>query len=137
MFKVLGVALVVFAIAIAVVPMFTDCQSQGKAITLANGKTVPMKCHWSGVGEQVAAVPLIAVGAMMPFMRRRETLTGLSVMGVVLGAFVISLPVNLIGTCTSGMLCETVMKPTLVTLGGLVVAGGVLGLVLSRRQKDF
>lgn len=136
MFKVLGVALLVFALAVAVIPNFTDCQSQGKAITLANGKTIPMKCHWTGKGELVAAVPLVVIGCLMSFSRRKETLTGLSFLGVMLGAFIIALPTNIIGVCSSGMLCETVMKPSLVALGGLVVAGSALGIVLSRRQKE-
>ena len=42
---VFGVALVVLALATAIFPQFTDCESQGKMITLANGKTVSMKCH--------------------------------------------------------------------------------------------
>jgi len=137
MYRVFGVTLVVLAIALAVVPMFTDCQSQGGQITLANGKQIPMKCHWAGIAEIGVAVPLALVGGMMTMNRRKNNLRNLSVLGIALGALAIAFPTSLIGVCqTPTMICVTTMKPTLITLGA--VAGGIslLGLVLSRRLSD-
>ena len=134
--KFLGIALVVVAVALAVVPAFTDCQSQGKAIVLANGKTVPMKCHWTGVGEIAVGVPLIGIGAMMIPSRRKTNLMNLGIMGIILGIMAVLLPNQLIGVCSTSMLCNTVMQPALTTLGGLVIAGSLGGLVLSLRRKD-
>lgn len=137
MFKVFGITLIVLAVALATVPTFTDCQSQGKAIELPNGKTVAMKCHWSGVAEIGVAAPLVVVGAMMTFSRRKNTLGSLSVLGVVLGAMAISFPAGLIGVCSNPMMtCVSAMKPALLSLGGVTAAVGVVGLVLSRRKKD-
>ena len=68
--KVIAVIMVVLALVIGIVPQFTDCQSQGKAIALANGKEVPMKCHWTGQGEVALAVPLVALGAVTALSRR-------------------------------------------------------------------
>ena len=65
MHKIFGIALIVIALAMAVVPNFTDCQSQGLEIALPNGKTVPMKCHWTGQAEMALGAPILAVGAMM------------------------------------------------------------------------
>jgi hypothetical protein len=48
----LGIALVVIALGIAIIPQFTTCESQGKIITLANGNTIPMKCTWTARAEQ-------------------------------------------------------------------------------------
>ncbi|MEL7563168.1 DUF4418 family protein [Dehalogenimonas sp. 4OHTPN] len=136
MFKVLGVVLVVLAIFAAVFPMFTDCQSQGKAITLANGKTIPMKCHWSGVAEIAAAAPLAVVGVMMTFNRRKTTLMQLGGLGVVLGAVIIALPTFLIGVCqTPTMTCVTLERPGLITAGALVIASGLVGMVLAARSN--
>jgi hypothetical protein len=133
--KVLGIGLVVLALFAAILPMFTDCQSQGKAIELANGKTVPMKCHWTGIGELALAVPLIGLGAIMTVGRRKETLRSLSIVGVLLGIMVILLPARLIGVCSNpDMLCKSVMQPALIFAGVLMVAAGVLGLLMSRRE---
>jgi len=136
MFKVLGVALFVLAIAIAVVPTFTDCQSQGKSLTLTSGKTVPMKCHWTGVAEIATGVPLAAVGAMMVASRRRANIMSLGVMGIILGIFAIMLPNSLIGVCQSNMLCNNVMQPTLTVLGSLAIAGSLGAIILSRKAVD-
>jgi hypothetical protein len=123
---------------VAIIPSFTDCQSQGKAITLASGKTIPMKCHWTGVAELALAVPVIGVGALMTLSRRREGLMNLSIAGFLMGAFMVALPAGLIGVCqTPDMICNTVMKPTLVTAGGIITALSLVSFVGSLRKKDI
>jgi len=47
MYKFLGIALIVLALGIGIVPHHTDCLSQGSTLSLDNGRTQPMKCHWS------------------------------------------------------------------------------------------
>jgi hypothetical protein len=138
MFKFLGVVLIVLAVAIAVVPTFTDCQSQGSVITMANGSTTPMKCHWTGVAELGMAIPLVGVGIMMMASRRKETLSYLSVTGIVLAGVMIALPDGLIGVCANPThVCVTAMKPALNSLGALVALGGIVGLIQSRRIKEI
>jgi hypothetical protein len=129
----LGIALIVVALAVITIPMFTDCQSQGKSITLANGAKIPMKCHWSGVAEIVAGVPLGVVGLGMILTKKKTGLNILSSFGVVMGIFIVLIPNSLIGVCTSGMLCETVMKPSLTVLGSVGVVGALGGLLLARK----
>jgi hypothetical protein len=137
MFKVFGIVLVVVAVAIAVVPIFTDCQSNGRSITLANGSSIPMKCHWTGVAEIATGIPILAVGGMMVASRRKESLRYLSVLGVVLGGLTVALPTKLIGVCsTPTMTCVTMEKPSLVSLGAVVVAGSLVGIIMSLRKKD-
>jgi hypothetical protein len=120
--------------AIAIVPAFTDCQSQGKSLTTNTGKSVPMKCHWTGIAEIGVAAPLVVVGAMMIANRRRDSLRNSGITGIVLGALAIAFPAGLIGVCqTPTMLCHTVMRPALLTLGSLAVIGSLGAVVLSRR----
>jgi hypothetical protein len=134
--KFLGITLIVLALALAIIPTFTDCQSQGKAISLPNGSTVPMKCHWTGVGEIATGVPLLAVGAMMTASRRKTNLRILGGMGGILGIFAILLPTQLIGVCQSSMLCHTVMQPSLVVLGSLAIVSSGVAMVISRKASD-
>jgi len=128
--------IVVLAIGIGVLPQFTDCQSQGRQLTLENGRQIPMKCHWTGQAELALAVPLLAVGAMMTGTRRRETNRILAAMGVILGVFVMLLPTSLIGVCGSAeMICNSTMKPALLFMGALVIAASLVGLVRSERAN--
>jgi hypothetical protein len=136
MSKFLGITLVILALAIAIVPAFTDCQSQGKSISLANGKTVPMKCHWTGVAEIAVGVPLVGVGLMMIPSRRKVSLMNLGIMGSILGIMAVLLPNKLIGVCSSSMLCNTVMQPTLTALGAVAIVGSLGAMVLSFRTKE-
>ncbi len=134
--KVLGIALVVLAIAIAVVPHYTDCLSQGSVSTLANGTTQPMKCHWSAQAEIGVGIPLFAVGILIASSRRKGIIFGASILGVLLGVVAMALPDALIGTCVvPGHICNTAMKPAINGLGALAIAGSLGGLVMSWKGK--
>ncbi len=69
--KAAAVSLIVLALLIGVIPQFTDCQSQGKAIQLPNGKTLPMKCHWTARAEIAVAIPLLVSGRLLISGRHR------------------------------------------------------------------
>jgi len=134
--KTIGSFLILMALVVGAVPLFTDCQAQGNAMTLANGRSTPMICHWTAEAEIALAVPLLTVGGLMAFNRRRETLRALSILGIVLGVFVILLPTNLIGVCMSAdMLCNMVMKPTLVFAGALITSASLVALMIIRKEE--
>ena len=65
--KVLAVSLAVLAVLIAVVPQFTDCDSQGRTLTLQDGRQIAMKCHWTARAELGVGLPLFAVAATIFF----------------------------------------------------------------------
>jgi hypothetical protein len=128
---------IVLALAIGLLPVFTDCQSQGRALELANGKTVPMKCHWTGIAEIGVAIPLALVGVFDIFSKRKETYNFLSGTGGVLGALAILFPTALIGVCANPtMLCSMVMKPGLILSGSLAILVSAVVFISSRRIAE-
>jgi hypothetical protein len=135
--KVIGVLMVALALASGILPQFTDCSSQGRAITLPNGKEIDMKCHWTARAEAAMAVPLLATGVAMTASRRKQMLRMLGIMGVLLGAGVILLPTQLIGVCGSAdMLCNSLMRPALTLTGSLAVVLGAVAIVRSTVQVE-
>jgi hypothetical protein len=137
--KVLAVILAILAISIAALPQFTDCESQGRQLTLADGRTIPMKCHWTARAELATGFPLFTVAAIQFFSKRRETHLALGILGAILGAIVILLPTSLIGVCLSAdMLCNSLMKPALILIGSLVVVISLVFIILGAagRKND-
>ncbi len=131
--RVIGAIVVVLALVIGIVPQFTDCLSQGKAITLPNGNALPMKCHWTRQAEVAVAVPLFVVGGLMIFSRRKQTLRALAIVGLALGVAAVLIPAYLIGVCASDeMICSMLMKPTLLFAGALTMAANGIALVYLR-----
>lgn len=131
--KVLGVVMVLMALTMAIAPVFSDCQSQGRSLTLENGKTVPMKCHWAGIAAIGAAVPLGLAGIFAVRNRRKEAMRQTGIVGAAAGAMGILFPTALIGVCANpSMMCNMVMRPTLIAAGTVAIAASVALFVLAR-----
>jgi hypothetical protein len=123
--KILGGLIIVLALVVGIVPLFTDCLSQGKTLTTSTGAQVPMKCHWTAIAEIGVAVPLALVGVLTMTSKRKETVRSLAAFGVALGALVVAFPTVLIGVCANPThICNMIEKPTLIL-------GGILAIVLS------
>jgi len=132
--RFLGIALIVLALGIGIVPHYTDCLSQGNQVALANGKTQPMKCHWTAQGEIAVAAPLGVLGIVTLASKRKSSLRGAGVMGIALGAVALALPLNLVGTCAMPThICNTTMKPAILALGSVSILGS-LGIILSAQR---
>ena len=138
--KVVGAILIVLALVVGIVPQFTDCLAQGRAIELPNGNSLPMKCHWTRQAEVAVALPLQVVGVLMLLLRDRKILRILAVVALVLGVSAILIPAYLIGVCAGQeMICNMLMRPTLLFAGILIVATSVVALVYLRGEDpaDF
>lgn len=135
--KVAAVLLIILAVLIAIVPIFSDCLSAGRMLTLADGREIPMKCHWTGRAELGLGLPLLAVGLTMLFSRRKESLRNLGIVGITLGIVTILLPTVLIGVCGSpDMPCNSTMRPALVLMGILVAAISLAVAILNWRPEQ-
>lgn len=131
--KSMGILMIVLALVIAIVPIFTDCLANGRTLTTADGRSVPMKCHWTALAEIGMAVPLAMVGIFNITSKRKETFRTLNLIGLAVGALVILFPTYLIGVCANkAMPCNMIELPTLIMSGILVVGASVIALWGSR-----
>lgn len=135
--KVTAIVMILLALLIGVVPQFSDCESHGRSLTLADGRTVPMKCHWTARAEIGLAVPLMGAGIFSFRSKRKESLLTLNSLGAVLGIFVIMLPTVLVGVCANpDMICNSFMRPFLILTGSLVIALSGYGIFRALSGKE-
>lgn len=128
--------MIVLALVLAIAPVFTDCESQGKMLTTADGRNVSMKCHWTGIAEVAAAVPLGIAGLYALRGRRREGLRFAALIGAASGLMAVLLPAVLIGTCgNASMVCNLLMRPILLGSGILAIAAGAALFVAAREGQ--
>jgi len=132
--KIIGILIMALAVLIAVVPIFYNCQHDGKALTLANGMKVPMKCFWTAMAAIATAAPLFGIGLLQMFSRQKETRRALGALGGVLGIMAIALPTALIGVCMHpDASCNLVMRPALIFMGILTLGLGVMSMMMPQK----
>ena len=137
MSKVLGVVMILAALVLAIIPAFTDCESAGKMLTTADGRSVSMKCHWAGVAEVAAAIPLGIAGIYALRSRRKETTRFAAIIGAASGLMAILLPTLLIGTCGNAMMiCNVLMRPILLASGIVAIVASV-ALFFTAREAEL
>ena len=155
--KVLAVLIILVALVIIIVPQFTNCEAakDDSAMTTSTAATTMasaapmasptaaatpyrmMKCYWTAHAEIVVGVPLIAIGVLLLFARRKETTRALGIITAVLGVLTILIPTSIIGTCLNDqMVCNTEMKPVLLISGGITVALGLAVLVMGEMKRE-
>lgn len=131
--KSMGILLIILALVIAIVPIFTDCLANGRQLETADGRFVPMKCHWTALAEMGMAVPLALLGVFNFTSKRKETFRTLNIVGLALGAMVILFPTMLIGVCSNKMMpCNMIELPTLIMSGILVIGASAVTLWSTR-----
>jgi hypothetical protein len=134
--KILAGILIVLALITIVVPQFTNCDADGRALTLESGKQIPMKCLWSARAELALGIPLLVAGLLMALARLRESVRSLSIMGIVLGVLIILIPTSIIGVCANpDMVCLSIMKPLMIVVGILTVLVSLAALVLNELRR--
>ncbi len=132
--KIIGIVIMALAVAIAVIPLFYNCQHDGKALALANGVKVPMKCFWTAMAAIGTAIPLFLIGLFQTVSRQKETRRALGALGGVLGIMAIALPTVLIGVCMHpDASCNLVMRPALIFMGVVVLALGVGSMMMPQK----
>jgi hypothetical protein len=160
--KVLALLIIIMGLVIVIVPQYTNCEygadhpatlnmqsavagaveyasMGGMSASAGESTSVPyrmMKCFWSARAEIIAGVPLVALGVLLFFARRKETIRVIGILTLLLGVLTVVIPTRLVGTCANtAMVCNTEMKPSLLVAGGITVALGVAVLVLGAMRR--
>lgn len=123
--KAIGVLIILLAVGIALVPQLTKCHNSA------------MTCNYTAKGEFALAIPILVEGIVLLFIRKESTF-GLAIMGIALGVAVILLTTVLIGVCVSmieNMNCQTLMKPSLIVFGVLLIIVNGWLLLISKPGK--
>jgi drug/metabolite transporter (DMT)-like permease len=124
--KIIAVILMVLGLVTIFVPSFYTCQAKGKVVELPGGGSIPMTCWWTARAEILPGVLLALVGGMLFISGQLESRRFLSILALILGIFILLLPMKLIGICANPtMPCVLLMKPVLLLIGVVVVALGV------------
>jgi hypothetical protein len=136
--RAIGIIIVASAILIAGIGQFANCAAEGKALTLQNGKTAPMKCLWTAQAELATGGALLILGVLTTISKRKESQRDLGIMGVGLGAVTMLLPTVLIGVCTTmTALCNQVEQPAMLLLGGIVMITSATSVFSSTRRQEL
>lgn len=163
--RVIGILIVILALVIAIVPSLYNCEAHGdedsiSATTMAGGMTdttvaggmtdttmggsagtsqpmtAPMPCHYSARSAVLIAIPLALLGLLLLVSERKETSRALAVLGISLGVVIMAVP-SFVGVCgMATMICNEVLKPTLLLAGGIVVVLSAILLVLGERRRE-
>lgn len=130
--KFLGGLLIVFALVLAIVPLFTDCLAHGRELKTADGRAIPMKCHWAAIAEIGAAVPMGLMGVLA--LRKKQLPFETGLMGLSGSALAILFPTVLIGVCaTATMPCAMIMRPIILLTATLAALTSVAIFVTGRK----
>jgi cellulose synthase/poly-beta-1,6-N-acetylglucosamine synthase-like glycosyltransferase len=134
--KIIAIVLIVAGLVLIFVPSFYTCAAQGKAIQLPSGKSIPMKCLWTARAEIGLGILLVAVAAFLFISRKLESRRFLSILTLILGILIVLFPTSLIGVCVNpDMPCVVVMKPTLLLIGIVTIALGIVATAWNLIRK--
>ena len=105
----------------------------GKMLELANGNTVPMKCHWAGQAAIAVAV-IILVTALMALLAKKEY-KGLMVVNAAAGIILFLVFTSLIGVCANEEMRCNVTKLWGIGSAAVTFATSLLNLLSGKEGQ--
>ena len=96
-----------------------------------------MKCHWTARAELFLGLATALLSLLRFFSKSKQLLLGLDAGIFVNAAGVILFPTLLIGVCgMASMHCHSVTKPSLIVLGGLLLAISALDAAIRLKDRN-
>lgn len=92
-----------------------------ESIVLPSGKSIPMRCFYTGRVEVGLGIALMLLGLALVLFTHRAIRFGLCLAGVCFAVFILAVPSQLVGVCLNPtMACQIGTFPALMVLGGFV-----------------
>ena len=92
------------------------------SIALPSGKSIPMRCFYTGRVEVGLGIALMLLGISLVIFRNKAIQFGLCLAGLCFALFILAVPTQLVGVCLNPtMACQIGTFPALMVLGGFVV----------------
>ena len=105
----------------------------GKLLDLANGKQVPMKCHWAG--QAAIAISIIILAAAVMALLAKKEYKGLMVVTAVAGVMLFLAFTSLIGVCASETMRCQVTKVWGIGAAIVTVAASLINLLSGKEGQ--
>ena len=112
-----GIILVAgFLLALVPFVLFPVCT---ESVALPSGKSLPMRCLYTGHVESALGVLLALLGFLLCFYTNRAVRFGICLAGFCLSLLILAVPTLLIGVClNTTMPCHIGTYPAVMVLGG-------------------
>jgi uncharacterized membrane protein len=120
-----GIIAIALGVLVALIPkvIFPVCTNM---IELTNGKTLFMKCHWTGRVEILVGILIVFDGILLIVFKKHETRIALSIMLLIFGLTTFLIPTVVIGMCeTVTMKCRVGTEPALIVMSVIIMAVGI------------
>ena len=92
------------------------------SIALPSGKSIPMRCFYTGRVEVGLGIALMLLGLFLGIFRSKGIRFGLCLAGLFFSLLILAVPTMLVGVCQNPtMACQIGTLPALMVLGGFGV----------------
>ena len=135
---IFGIIILVLGVLLALIPqvLLPVCD---KTLELANGNTVPMACHWTGLFATAAGILIALTGLLAAAFRRAQTSVVLGIQSAALACITMLISTVIIGVCKSAtMPCHMGTQPAILVICILIIllSALLIGSGIKNRRKE-
>lgn len=133
--SIFGITILVLGVLLALMPqiLLPVC---AKGLELANGNTVPMACHWTGIFSTVLGVLIALAGVLMLVFREAQTQQALGIFSAALALTTILIATCIVGVCKNAVMpCHMGTQPGVIVVSILTIVCSILQIAASMKAK--
>ncbi len=132
---IFGIILLILGVVLALMPQII-LPACDKGIELANGSTVPMKCHWTGIFCTILGAFVTLSGILALILRNAQTQRVLGVFSILFAVTAILTATCIVGVCKNAIMpCRMGTLPGILVISVLIIAVSILQIIANRPSK--